>query len=155
MTVIAYKNGVLAADTKAVTEDGLVVKSKKLEKLSNGTILGTAGSADCREIVTILGKASLSKMPLKSKLRSTETTFRGIWVFPTGEVFKVSVEFEDNKWDAEILPILEKQAAVGTGGAYALGAMLAGKSALEAVKIACKLDNNCGLPAESITIQKT
>lgn len=155
MTVIAYKNKILAADTKAVGEEGLTYKSKKLEKLSNGTLIGCAGDADCRDLVTILGKATLNKMPTKAKLRGTETFFRGIWVFPTGEVFKVSVEFEENKWDAEIMPILEPQIAVGSGGAYALGAMLAGKSAIEAVKIACKLDNNCDLPVESMSIEAT
>ena len=152
MTVIAYKNKILAADTKAVGEDGLTYKSKKLEKLSNNTLIGCAGDSDCRDLVLILGKSTLNKMPTKVKLRSTETFFRGIWVFPTGEVFRVSVECEDSKWDAEILPVFEPQIAVGSGGAYALGAMLAGKTAIEAVKIACKLDNDCGLPVESMTI---
>lgn len=153
MTTVAYKNGVLAADTKAVGEDGMTFKCKKLEKLPNGTILGCAGEADVRDLISILGKASLSKMPLKAKLRATEGQFRGIWVFPTGEVFRVLVEYEDGKWDAEILPIFEPYAAVGSGGGYALGAMLAGKSAIEAVRIACKLDNNSGLPVESIKLE--
>lgn len=153
MTTIAFKAGVLAADTKAVGEHDEIYKCKKLETLPNKTVVGCAGDADVRDILSLLGKATLHKMPLKSKLKETQTMFKGIWVFPTGEVFKVSVEYLENKWDAEILPILESQVAVGSGGQYAMGAMAAGKTAIEAVRIACRLDNNSGLPIESFKFE--
>lgn len=116
-------------------------------------MIGEAGDADNRDILNLLGKATLLKLPLKAKLKATETEFRGIWLFKTGEVFRVEVSKSDDKWTAEILQITEKQLAVGSGGAYALGAMLAGKNAVEAVKIACRLDNNSGLPVESISFE--
>lgn len=152
MTTITYKAGILAADTRASDENGLIFKSKKIEKLSNGTTVGCAGDGDSREVLSLLSKSSLGKMPTKAKLISTKTTFYGIWCFPAGEVFRVEIYEDKEKWIAEILPILDTQVAVGSGAHYALGAMLAGKSAIEAVKIACKLDINSGLPVESVNL---
>ena len=152
MTTIAYKAGVLATDTKAHDDNGLVFKSKKIDKLKNGSYLGSAGDSDIRDLLAVLNKATLLKMPTKSKLSSLETQFQGLWCWPSGEIFRIEIYEENNKWISEILPILDPYAACGTGGAYALGAMLAGKSAIEAVKIACKLDNGSGLPVESVSI---
>jgi hypothetical protein len=97
----------------------------------------------------------VNKLPSRLRLQKTEAEFKGIWVFPTKELFIITVEFKEGKWGAEILPVLGLNAiaAVGSGGAYALGAMLAGKSAEDAVKIACKLDNNSGLPIESLRFE--
>ncbi len=154
MTVIAYAKGVLAADTQGTTDGGMIVRTKKIEYLKNGTVLGTAGDADCREVVSLLGKASLSKMPSKASLIKTQTIFEGIWIFPDLlAIFMISIENEDNKWTAEIRPMLDDWATCGSGSKYAAGAMAAGKSAVDAVKIACKLDANCSLPVEIYKIK--
>lgn len=156
MTVIAFKSGVMAADTKAVDTNGQIFKTKKIVRLSNGTVVGSAGSADQRDILAILSKASLTKLPSRTKLMATKIEASNLWAFPTGEVFTVEVEFlsEEKGWKAEVFKVLEPQAAIGSGAAYALGAMLAGKSATDAVKITCKLDNGCGLPIESINLKE-
>jgi hypothetical protein len=141
----------------AIDEDGQSFRVHKIETLPNGTVVGCAGDSDNRDVLALLGKATLTKMPTKIKLAGTKTEFQGLWVFPTGEVFRVEVEHKArdgvSDWTAEILPILNPEAAVGSGSGYALGAMLAGKSAIEAVKIACKIDSNSGLPVESIKIE--
>lgn len=152
MTIIAYTKGILASDTKAVDEQNQVLKTQKLFRLGNGSVIGTAGNADIRDMLAILDKASLSKLPTKLKLASHAALFKGLWLFPGGELFRVSVEAIDTRWEAEILPILDPWAAVGSGSAYALGAMVAGKTAVEAVRIACRLDNNCGMPSFHITL---
>ena len=154
MTVIAYKNGILASDTKAVDTTGQVFKTHKLFPLSNGSVIGGAGDADIRDVLSLLQKASITKLPTRAKLVATKTEFSGIWVFPTGEVFTVEIKERSPDWMAEVFQVQESVAAVGSGAAYAMGAMMAGKSAIEAVKIACKLDNNCGLPVEHITLEK-
>lgn len=154
MTVIAYTKGILAADTLAVDEDGLALKCTKLFRLKNGTVVGTAGDADARAILDILGKASVTKLPSKSNLAKTETDFRGLWAFNDKDIYRVSVEKNDSGWSAELMPMMGDYFAIGAGGPYALGAMLAGKSAVEACKIACRLDNTCGLPVEHIVLDK-
>lgn len=152
MTVIAYTKGVLAADTQGTTDD-MKIRSQKIEHLKNGTVVGTAGDSDCREVLGVLGRASMSRMPSRASLIKTQTEFDGIWIFPDPlAIFMVSIEHEAGKWTAEIRPMLDDWAAVGAGAKYAAGAILAGKSAIDAVKIACRLDVNCGLPVESYKI---
>lgn len=156
MTCIAYTKGVLAADTRATDTDGMVLKSKKIEHLKNGTVVGCAGDSDARDVLDLLGKATLTKWPTKNALAKTETVFQGIWVFPEDDkVFIVEIELLDGKWTAEIRPLLDACASVGSGSRYAMGAMLAGKSAVDAVKIACRLDSSCGLPVESFKTKDT
>lgn len=154
MTAIVYYKGVLAADSRATDADGFVLKSSKLYTLSNGAILGGAGDSDIRDILTILSKASPKKMPTKASLAKTETEFVGIIVFPEGQVFRININQDEDtkKWFGEVLEILDEFAVAGSGGSYAAGAILAGKSAIDAVKIACKLDSGCSLPVEHIKI---
>lgn len=143
----------MAADTKAVDEDdNSVFKSKKLVTLPNHSVVGCAGESDCRDVLTILGKASVMKLPAKTKLNGTETEFVGIWAFNTGQVFRITIALKENRWSSEILPILDDMAVAGSGGAFAMGAMAAGKSAIEGARIACRLDNTCGLPVEYIRL---
>lgn len=152
MTVICYRKGILAADSQTTDDTGMILNLQKIFELPNRTVVASAGDADCREVLHLLGKATLNRMPTRKALLSTTTAFQGIWVFPGCKpVFRVSIEHSDS-WTAEIIEILDDWAVAGTGGSYAAGAILAGKSAIEAVRIACKLDANCGLPVRSVKI---
>lgn len=65
---------------------------------------------------------------------------RALIVRPNGEVFLA----EDSVWFSG--PIKTDCYAIGSGGDFALGAMAAGKTAAEAVALACDLDQHCGPP---------
>src|SRR5581483_5060015 len=66
---------------------------------------------------------------------------------------KSGIEF----WDRSLrpVPILERQAAIGSGAPFAMAAMDAGLSAAAAVKIACKRDASCRLPIVTARLKPT
>lgn len=175
MTVIAYTKGILAADSRATDDDGLVLKTTKLYELPNGSFCGAAGDADVRDVLAILGRKTWTssinhscasgvgrtpiKLPSRASLIKTKTNCTILWVFPNGDkVYRVQIENNstdnsDSGWGAEVLEIEDGYAAVGSGSAYALGAMVSGKTAVEAVRAACKLDVNCGLPLNFLKVK--
>lgn len=59
-------------------------------------------------------------------------------------------------WNQSLAPMRVKADffAIGSGGAAAMAAMYCGKSAVEAVKIACKVDPYTGGPVRSLKLRK-
>lgn len=56
-------------------------------------------------------------------------------------------------WGQALVPCkIKSPAAIGSGAQFAMGAMLAGATAKEAVKIAAKLDSGTGRTIRSVTI---
>ena len=64
-----------------------------------------------------------------------------IQLTPEGRVFVY--------WQEHPVELHSEFDAWGSGGDVALGALYCGKSAVEAVEIACKVDVNSGLPVNS------
>jgi hypothetical protein len=128
---------------------------RKIFKLKNGALVGTAGDSDDRDIRALLAKASPRKMPTRQQLAETKTCFDGVMVFPKGHVFLVSVDWEEHEsegeWRASVDPVSDKFLAVGHGSQYAYGALEHGASAVDAVRVACKRDLTCALPVQSAT----
>lgn len=158
MTVIAYTKGVLASDSRAT--EGYKIFSdrvKKLFKLANGGMVGTAGDCDCRDVIELLGRATPKKMPSKHELCDTKTVFRGIVVFPKGEVFEVLIDERDDvsedRWYAAVVEISEKYHAVGCGEDDALVAMRMGATAMQAVKTAIAGNAGCGGAVQTMKLE--
>jgi hypothetical protein len=129
---------------------------QKLYILDSGAILGTAGDDDIRKLLKLLNKASTpSELPSKKKLAGTKTDFKGILVFPGGEVFIIQVarpeglEEAVTEWTGYVCEIKDTMCAVGSGAQVAYGAMEAGKTASEAVEIACRRDPFSALPVQT------
>jgi ATP-dependent protease HslVU (ClpYQ) peptidase subunit len=149
VTTIAYRDGVMACDSKASEGHLFVTKYKKVERLSNGALWGSAGDCDTREVDKLLAKASPERMPTRAQLAKTSTSMHGLLVFPGGKVFGIyiyQVGEHTDEWTAQVLEIVEPFCAVGSGGELALAAMAAGASAGDAVRIACKYDAYSGEP---------
>lgn len=82
---------------------------------------------------------------------------RGFWHLATGEIDKLDlagveilcVDDTGQLWYAEDgldwIPIADKCWAIGSGRDFAMGAMAMGATAVEAVRIASKLNNSTGL----------
>lgn len=76
---------------------------------------------------------------------------KALIVFPKGQCYAIECEYDDEKlkdWTASVDLITDGIIAVGSGYQFALGAMEAGKSPTEAVRIACRRDLNCALPVQ-------
>jgi 20S proteasome alpha/beta subunit len=154
MTVIAYssRHRVMAADSRCV--DGLeyhLTMCQKVFRLKTGALLGLAGDADARDIVAILERTTPSRLPSRARLSELQCAVSALLVFPGGRVFRVTVAHvgQINTWQAEVIEISEPVVAIGSGAAYAYGALDHGASPAEAVQAACRRDVYCALPVQT------
>lgn len=149
MTTVAFKAGVMACDSCWTRGDMQVVSGIKIRRLSSGALFGTSGDNDVREVEALLDKVRTPKqMPLRSAFKGILVDCGGILVLPRGKVFMIGCREKPDDYDDEIgaWEVNRGFAAIGSGAEVALGAMAAGKSAREAVAIACKFDINSRLP---------
>lgn len=155
MTTIAYKDGIMAADSKITSGDDYMGRCNKVVRLPYGHLLGMSGDADERDFVELLSKVrSVKNLPTRAILVTLKQAIRGLLVLKSGHVFYVEVYYDENAPDgdtaytAQIIECHERCAAMGNGFRYALGAMEAGASAERAVHVACKYDTATGLPVK-------
>lgn len=130
MTTVAWRAGVLAADTQ-LTTDGLRSRGQKLFRLPDGRAAAFAGDVS----------------PARRFLDSltSDKPFR----LGKKESFTVVVMTQDGKlYESEnggpLIRVEDRFYATGSGMEIALGALACGKSAAEAVKIAAKFDTRTG-----------
>lgn len=155
MTTIACKAGTMAADSRCTDEKGqFVTRVPKIYLLDSKALLGSAGDADDRDVVTVLNRATPRRLPSRADLASTETEFEGLLLFPNGQLFFVDVHHTDNGWVSSVLECKERFASVGSGSKYALGAMTFGANAKEAVEVACRFDTASGPPVTTMRMRK-
>lgn len=159
MTTIAVKDGIMACDSKCTDKHGsFSTKIKKVHRLTNGALFGQSGDVDVRLVLELLSKATAKKLPSRWDLSETYTSVDGILAFANGRVFSIDV-YQDAvgetvEWNAQVMEVEERFFAVGTGSHFALGAMKAGRSAAEAVAIACHFDSFSQPPVKEYLVRE-
>lgn len=126
-TTVAYDGVTLAADSQTTTSNLKQFDFQKIHRIK-GSLVGTCGTAtDGLKFIHWLESADREF----DEFPTMESGFRAI-VVDKGEVF----EYENCEY-----PLPSKApVAIGSGKDFAMGAMLAGKTAADAVRIAEKLD---------------
>lgn len=125
MTTIATDGKTIAGDSQMQTDFVCQGGSKKLFTLKDGSIVGFCGQSQFwLPLVEWLNGGD------RPELKDAE--FGAIILTPEGRIFHL----DDGFYKTECPPPY----AMGSGGGFAMGAMLAGKTPEEAVKIAAKLD---------------
>lgn len=142
MTTIAYCKGVLAGDSQAT--DDQVWKTRKISRINSSA--GTLLVGWCGEVHSALVFVEWLKNDKNRKPDISNEDFEAIVVAETG---KVTI------WTSNLIPWAPrgKFFAIGSGGKVAMGAMLAGKGAVDAVKIACKVDPYTRGPVHSLRLK--
>jgi len=143
VTVIAYRKGVLAADS-CVSQGNMAVGSMpKIVKTPGGWLAGGAGLAS-----TIRAFLKWADKDFAPAFRPTTKPkdLTGIAVSPDGVAY-----FYEDEWDS--FTIDGPYHAIGSGGDAALIAMDMGASAERAVKAACKRVHGCALPVVKLTLK--
>lgn len=144
----------MAADTRGTHSDAGIMKCTKLfRKLVKPTprarprehILGICG--DVYAAMVFVNWYGSGKPRTEIFDYMTEDEEFGILVWTGKKLYEVNrlctfVEVED------------RFHAIGSGAAYALGAMACGKTAPEAVRIACRYDGYSGLPIVSMQLKR-
>ena len=142
MSTIVYRDGIMAADTRAWAGRSSPIGQKaKIRRLSNGFLLGCASGVpgageylmDWYEDGHDHEKLILPK------------DFTLLIVNTNGQAFLAD--------DSPHLsgPITAPWFAIGSGCDYAMGAMAMGATAVQAVEVACHLDSVSDLPVQTIT----
>lgn len=132
MTVWAYRDGILASDSLVVTERMKTGSTRKVTKSGSGWLAGGAGNAtDMAQFLRWVEEGR--EEDDATKLENLE----GFLVSPKGKTFLVEA-------DLHPFPIEAEFHAGGSGCAVAIGAMEAGATAEEAVRIAIKHVTSCG-----------
>jgi hypothetical protein len=163
VTVIAWRAGIMACDSRWSSNGTQTVSLIKIKRLSSGALLGGAGDNDSRAVEELLDKVrDPSKLPSRKELAETKCDFAGLLAFPRGGVYVIQTGIHDDNGyppadsedDYGIWPAttMGGYAAVGSGGDVALAAMDAGATAKRAVEIACVRNIYCALPVHVVRL---
>lgn len=145
MTVIAWDGRILASD-KQVTMNGIKFSTTKLKYLGNGEYAAMTGDRnDCLAMLEwYKDGADRDKFPQLGKGNDSYSLLLVIRGNNLSAVYYENSPFAVNVEDRKI--------AFGCGRDLALGAMAAGVSAFEAVKIACQFDIHCGVGCDWVNV---
>lgn len=142
MTTIAYRDGVMAADTASWDSNGVYFgRLRKLTRLDDGRVLGGCGSASMvLRVVNWLNGGGDKPVPDDEK---PADRFQAIIAAPSGLVVYV----DPSLTEIECHP--GEFTAIGSGREVALGAMAVGASAADAVRAATEFDQGSRPPIDT------
>lgn len=135
MTVIAWDGEILAAD-KQCNWANTIRSATKIFRIDDKTVCAVCGSVAAGYELIEWVRGGRKKEDYPQNIQKGDDWARII--IAEGR----SVKFTDGR--PVFIPIEESIAAWGVGGDFAIGAMEAGKNAIEAVKIANKWCDCCG-----------
>lgn len=139
MTTIAYRDGIMAGDSRA-TQGGTVMTNtqKKVFRTKDGCLFGYAGDREQGERLKQAIKAGKAA-PKLDNINALLVTPDGKMRFYEGQVW---VEMKD------------PYTATGSGAPHALTAMDCGLGAVDAVRKACLRDPNSGGKVQSVELKR-
>lgn len=142
MTTIATDGKWVVADGLAIDPGDMIVarEREKLARVPAGIVGATGDSDDIAAWKEWMRCEQAGDCPVQND------RFSGVLVKPDGQIFTCGKSGR--------LIRIEAPFAIGSGGGYAVAAMIAGKSALEAVQIACRLDPFSGGHLTSLAVQE-
>lgn len=134
--------------------------ANKMERLSGGALVGTAGQGDCRPLVALLDKVRTpAGLPSYEAISAVRSECLALVVLPKGRIFKIATTIvSPGSWDDStgigMWEIAGTFTAIGSGSDLALVAMECGKSARDAVRIACKYDTASRPPVHVMELNR-
>lgn len=141
MTAIAYRDGIIAADTNACTDDIVVGQLHKIAKRGDA-IAGATGTSIA---VDSFLRSFMARTDKDFRLEDKDAEdFQGIIVEQNGTIWNVEASGKH--------PITAPFFALGAARGILIGAMAAGASAEEAVRIAIQYDCLCGGEVETYAL---
>jgi|SRR5579872_1322793 len=139
MTVIAYRDGIVAADSAAFNGDRRTGTVDKLTKLKDGSVLAMLGGlGEASRLAAWVIAGCKGEQPLGDE--------GAVVVFRRGGV--IDIYEKGTKQIATRAPFQ----SFGAGADMAFGAMAAGATAEEAIAVACEHHVWCGLPVRAVAL---
>lgn len=147
MTTIAYKAGVMAADSGSWFSNVVYRGAIKIARGHDGSLHGISGNAaDAEEYLRWVNAGMVGDPPKPAPTNREEgrSAFLALVAPSTGDVVRVWSAYG---WeDHHAVPFI----AIGAGAEMAIGAMAAGASAERAVEIAAEHSGYAALPVRTI-----
>lgn len=141
MTCIAFRAGVMAADSLVLLRDVDMGPHTKVFRGPDGSLLAAAGTSYACEL---LGKAHECGEKVPSEALK-DASVSALVAKPDGRLYHIT--------DTDpALEIHREWFAQGSGADYALGAMAVGATAEEAVAAAIACSNTCGGPITAMRL---
>jgi len=145
MTVIAWDGKTLAADKRFSLGNAVFITSK-IYKIVNSQVFLCGFSHDASSGEAMLDwfakGCDIEQFPLSQRDKETWSPFLAI--SQDGSILR----YERTPYPIKLLP---QKIAIGSGGDFAMAAMHCGKTAQEAVEIACLYDATCGDGVDYLT----
>lgn len=148
MTTIAYRNGVMAADSRAYSGDKVPIGSKaKIHRLDDGGLLGiTSTVVGLPERFVEFVNSGLD--PSYKEGAPDDPHLSALWVKPNGDVMYFAGWLPTG-------PVIADYYAIGSGEQYALAAMCLGYGPEAAVTVACEFDIWSAEPIHALSLKLT
>jgi ATP-dependent protease HslVU (ClpYQ) peptidase subunit len=145
VSVVVYKDGVMAADSRAYSGGSHPIGTKKkIHRLTDGSLLGiTSNQIGLPEAV----RDWIDQGARRDALLPDQPSFTAIHVLTNGEIY-----FYDDSY-VPSGPITTSEITIGSGMKYALGALKMGATAYEAVEVAKQCDFYCGGKVAILTLK--
>lgn len=145
MTVIAWDGLTLAADRQNTVDGNKACRCTKLLRTADGRLIGAAGNAaTCHAMTEWLALPADARGELPEPQRHEDSSAHVLEVMPDGAVWR---------WEAHgAFPMGHGAAVCGSGGPYAMAAMACGRTAAEAVEIACRFDQLSAGPVDALAL---
>jgi hypothetical protein len=139
MTTISYLNGSLCSDSRFTSGGIIVDKRSKVFKLADGRLF--AGAGHWSEIYAVYEWLNGDQdKPEKAE------NFEGLIVECDGSAWIIDEDL--------LIAPQSSPCALGSGRDIALTAMMLGKTAYEAIEVACGMDVHSGLPVNEMRIDE-
>ena len=148
MTVVAFRDGVMAADTR-LSDYNSAARATKLVRLPDGGVAGGCGlwAAAYAGLKWLAEGGSLDGAEGKARLPDIEGATLLI-ARPDGVLWLLESRFP-------AYPLLDTTAVIGCGAEAAKALLATGHSAPEAVAMVTKQDLLCGGPVQSLEVEPT
>jgi hypothetical protein len=158
LTIICYKDGILACDSAWSEDQYLVTRATKIVRLPSGALLGEAGDDDSRAFRELLARVKTpGGLPSRKQLLELQMDYCAILVLPKGRIFHIQVDEpnDENKlthWTGGLFEIGESYHAIGSGKEHGITALECGRSARDAVYAAIRRHNQCRAPVHTLSL---
>lgn len=139
MTTIAYKDGIMAGDSRISHGNVTVGTTVKVFKNYRGELLGGCGAFS-----DLVALRDWFLEGMKGEPPEPQGNTEAMFVKSDGEVMYV--------WGQRMSALEAPYHAIGSGMHLALGAMAVGANATQAVAVACHLDNGSGGPVHVVAL---
>jgi hypothetical protein len=157
MTVIAYKDGVMASDSGLFWDDNYCIGTvQKLYRLDNGALYGGAGETDDRQLRALLGEYGPECPVEKLQHPDLNADYQVLLAMPDGALWYVQItrNEEHEGGSVEAFQFKSPMAAIGYGRWGVFGAMVAGKTAAEAIEIMLPYLTNAKPPVQTMPLKE-